>query len=104
RSIGKQINRRFKQMQLAAFSCCGNPKRIMLVAAGCVPDEIRAYPTQVCIAGFAVPIHTDKYDVMIRIAFIESSCADTKIYQITVDTSAVQIFHGVGGAAARLWQ
>ena len=91
-------------MQAAAFSCRGNPKRIMLVAAGGVPDEIRADPPQVGIAGLAVLIHTDEYDIVMGIALIEPSRADTEIDQLMVDPSAVQICDGVGGAAARLWQ
>ena len=76
----------------------------MLVAAVCVPDKIRADTAQIGIAGFAVPILPDEYDIVIRVTLIKPSRTDSKIYQLVVNPSAVQIFDGVGGAAVRFWQ
>ena len=75
----------------------------MLVAAVCVPDEIRADTAQIGIAGFAAVILPDEYDIVIRVTLIKPSCVDTKINQFIVDTSVVQIFDGVGGTAVCLW-
>ena len=76
-------------MQGIAFLRCGDSERIVLIAAVCVPDKIRANPSLICIASLAVRIHTDKYDIVIGIAFIKPSRTDTEIYQVIVDTSAV---------------
>lgn len=103
-SVGQQIDRRFKEIQRAAFKGGGNPKGIVLVAAVCVPDKVRADTAQIGIAWLAATILSDKYDIVIGIAFIQPSRTDTEIYQVVVNTSSMQIFDGVGGTAVWFWQ
>ena len=76
----------------------------MFVAAVGVPDEVRADPTLVSIAGLSVCIHADEHHIVIGIAFIKSAGLDAEVDQFIVDPSAVQVFDGMGDAAVGLRQ
>lgn len=76
----------------------------MLVAAVGIPDEVRADPTLIGVAGLAVRIHAHEHHIVIGVAFIKAAGLDAKIDQLIIDPSAVQIFYGVGGAAVDLRQ
>lgn len=76
----------------------------MLVAAVGVPDEVRADPTLVSIAGLSVCIHADEHHIVIGGALVKAAGLDAEIDQFIVDPSAVQVFDGMGGAAVDLRQ
>ena len=56
------------------------------------------------IAGFSVCIHADEHHIVIGIAFIKATGLDAEVDQFIVDSSAVQVFDGVGDAAVDLRQ
>ena len=76
----------------------------MLVAAVGIPDEVRADPTLVSIAGLSVCIHADEHHIVIGGALVKAAGLDAEVDQFIVDPSAVQVFDGMGGAAVDLRQ
>ena len=104
RPIGQQIHRRLKKVERVACDRRRNSKGIVLVAAVGIPDEVRADPTLVSIAGLAVCVHADEHHIVIRIAFIKAAGLNAEIDQLIIDSSAAQVFDGVGGAAVGLRQ
>ena len=104
RPVGQQIHRRLKHVECVACSHRRNPKGIMLVAAVGIPDEVRADPSLIGVAGLAVRIHPDEHHIMIGVAFIKAAGLDAEIDQLIIDSSAVQVFDGMGGAAVDLRQ
>ena len=86
---------------------CGrrrDSKGIVLVAAVGVPDEVRADPSLVGVAGLSVCIHTDEHYIVIGVAFIKAAGLNAEIDQLIVDPSVVQVFDGMSGAAVDLRQ
>ena len=67
----------------------------MLVAAVGIPDEVRADPSLIGVAGLAVRIHPDEHHIMIGVAFIKAAGLDAEIDQLIIDSSAVQVFDGM---------
>ena len=104
RPVGQQIHRRLKQVERITCGRRRNPKGIVLVAAVGVPDEVRADPSLVGVAGLAVRIHADEHHIVIGITLVKAAGLDAEVDQFIVDPSAVQIFYGVGGAAVDLRQ
>ena len=68
------------------------------------PDEIRADPSLIGVAGLAVRIHPDEHHIVIGIAFIKAAGLDAEIDQLIIDPPAVQVFDGMGGTAVDLRQ
>lgn len=76
----------------------------MLVAAVGIPDEVRADPSLISVAGLSVCIHADEHHIVIGIALIKAAGLNAEIDQFIVDPSAVKVFDGVGGTAVGLRQ
>lgn len=104
RPVGQQIHRRLKKVERVACSRRRNSKGIVFVAAVGIPDEVRADPTLVSIAGLSVCIHADERHIVIGVALVKAAGLNAEIDQLVVDSSAVQVFDGMGGAAVDLRQ
>lgn len=76
----------------------------MLVAAVGIPDEVRADPSLISIAGFSVCVHADEHYIVIGVALIKATGLDAEVDQLIIDPSAVQVFDGMGGTAVGLRQ
>ena len=104
RRKGKQVDGRFKQIQHWRRLLGGDGKGKSLIAARRFPFEVCSDSPQAGIAGLTVFILADKYGIVVGIALIEPTGSDAEINQFIVDSSAVQILDGMGGAAADLRQ
>ena len=100
----RQIHRRLKQVEHIACGRRRDSKGIVLVAAVGIPDEVRADPSLISIAGLSVRIHADKHYIVIGIALVKAASLDAEVDQLIIDPSAVQVFNGMGGAAVDLRQ
>lgn len=104
RPVGQQIHRRFKQVERIACDRRRDFKGIVLVTSVGVPDEVRADPSLIGVAGLAVCVHPHEHYIMIGIALVKAAGLDAEVDQFIVDPSAVQVFDGVGGTAVDLRQ
>jgi len=102
--VGQQIHRRFKQVERIACGRRRDSKGIVLIAAVGIPDEVRADPSLVGIAGLSVCVHAHKHHIMIGITLVKAAGLDAEVDQLIADAPAVQVFDGVCGTAVGLRQ